>query len=44
MTFLISIGQWSGIYFYKGFTTRLCLGWVAFTFIPLDDTEIMQHK
>gem|GEM_PF-5994732 len=37
MSFLISIGRWGGIYWSSGYTKRLCLGWIAFTFIPMDD-------
>jgi hypothetical protein len=33
MTFTISIGHWGGIYCCSG---RLCLGWIAFTFLPID--------
>lgn len=36
MSFVISIGRWGGLYFYRGHTTRLCLGWLALTFIPRD--------
>jgi hypothetical protein len=35
---IISIGKWGGVYFFRGWSKRLCLGWVAFTFIPQDDT------
>lgn len=36
MSFVVSIGKWGGFYFLRGYTTRLCLGWLALTFIPRD--------
>jgi hypothetical protein len=33
---MFSIGKWGGFYFFHGFSTRLCLGWVAITFLPID--------
>lgn len=36
MTFAISIGKYGGFYWRHDYTTRLCLGWVAFTFYPFD--------
>ena len=39
-TLMIGVGSWGGVYFYRGFTTRLCLGWLAITYIPLDDSWI----
>lgn len=41
MTFMVNIGKWGGVYFHHGFSTRLCLGWIAFTFIPADMDEIL---
>lgn len=32
----ITVGQYGGFYWRRGFTTRLCLGWVAFTWYPFD--------
>lgn len=40
MTILITIGKYGGFY-YKGgknyCSKRLCLGWIAFTYIGMDD-------
>lgn len=36
MTFAISIGKYGGFYWSRAYTTRLCLGWVAFTLYPFD--------
>ena len=37
-TIMVSMGrEYGGFHFFRGFTTRLCLGWIAFTFIPMDD-------
>lgn len=33
---MISIGPYGGFYFARGWSKRLCLGWIAFTFIPVD--------
>lgn len=39
MSIVISIGKYGGFYFYRKHTTRLCLGWIAFTYLPneIDD-------
>lgn len=37
MTLMLSIGKWGGVYLTWGYTKRLCLGWVAITYIPRDD-------
>lgn len=44
MTFMISIGEYAGFYIFKGFTKRICLGWVSFTYIPLDDAGLCETK
>ncbi len=36
MSLILSFGKWGGIYFVKGYTIRLCLGWIAFTYLPLE--------
>lgn len=41
MTILISIGKWGNIYYYLGYGFRLCLGWVAITFLPCDGDIIL---
>lgn len=33
-TLSLSWGEYGGFYFNKGYMTRLCLGWIAFTYIP----------
>lgn len=37
MTLMISFGKYGGFYFHRGYSWRLCLGWMALTFIPEDD-------
>ena len=32
-TVMMSVGKYGGFYCHSG---RLCLGWVAFTFLPMD--------
>lgn len=44
---VFSWGGYGGFYITNKFTKRICLGWIAFTYIPLDfDTyaEIMLPK
>lgn len=36
MSLIVSIGRWGGIYYSGGYLPRICLGWIAFTFIPED--------
>lgn len=38
MTFMFSIGAWGGFYCHSG---RLCLGWVALTYLPLDIDDVL---
>jgi len=38
---VISIGKWGGVWVYKGYGWRLCLGWIAFTFLPTDGDNIL---
>lgn len=42
MTLALSIGKWGGFYLHRGHTLRLCLGWIAVTFIPRDLDELLQ--
>jgi hypothetical protein len=37
VSILLSLGRFGGFYFHRGYTVRVCLGWIAFTFIPGDD-------
>jgi hypothetical protein len=36
MTVAISIGNYGGFYFYNGYSKRICLGFIAITYIPED--------
>ena len=38
---LLSFGRYGGFYLRRGFSTRLCLGWFAITFIPSDDELLL---
>lgn len=40
MTLILSIGKYGGFYWHSGETKRLCLGWLAITFIAMDIDEI----
>lgn len=42
-TFCISWGDYGGFYFYRGYTSRLCLGWIAFTYLPLEIDDIVHN-
>ena len=33
---IISFGKYGGFYLKKGYCIRLCLGWVALTYLPQD--------
>jgi hypothetical protein len=35
-SFVISWGRYGGFYWSHDYCTRLCLGWIAFTFYPFD--------
>jgi len=43
MGIVISIGPWGNVYWYRssGFGWRLCLGWVAITYWPVDGDDIL---
>jgi hypothetical protein len=40
-SFCISWGKYGGWYFRSGHTTRLCLGWLAFTYFPFEIDEVL---
>lgn len=42
MTIMFSFGKYGGFYFSRGFTWRLCLGWMAITLIPSDDDILLK--
>lgn len=33
---MLSFGRWGGFYVHRGYSWRLCLGWVAITAFPAD--------
>jgi hypothetical protein len=39
VTIIINVGKWGGIYCTAG---RLCLGWIAFTFLPFDIDPVLE--
>ncbi len=45
MSFIVSFGKYGGFYFRRDYATRLCLGWLALTFLPcdIDDAFTRQH-
>jgi hypothetical protein len=43
MTILIGIDrQYGGFYVYRGFTWRVCLGWLAVTFVPMKEGDLLE--
>lgn len=43
MSLILSIGKWGGIYVHWKFTKRICLGWIAITFLPKDIDEVLNQ-
>ena len=41
-TIALSWGKWGGFYFERGWMWRLCLGWVALTFLPMEIDDLMK--
>lgn len=42
MCLMISVGTWGGIYAHWGWSKRVCLGWVAITWLPVDGDEVLK--
>ena len=40
---VISYGKYGGVYFRRSYTTRLCLGWIAITYIPDDIDDLFER-
>lgn len=38
---MINWGKWGGFYLFRGYTKRVCLGFVAITYIPDDIDELL---
>ena len=44
MSIILSIGRWGGVYVhYRGYTWRICLGWLAITFVP-EDIDVVLNR
>lgn len=44
MTFMLSFGRWGGVYFrHSSASTRLCVGWMAFTLLRLDIDDVLNE-
>lgn len=41
MSILISFGKWGGVYFHRGYSWRLCMGWIAVSVFPMDDDVLL---
>lgn len=37
----LSWGHWAGVYVIRGYCVRLCLGWVAITYVPVELEELI---
>lgn len=40
---IVSIGPYGGFYVHRGNTLRICLGWLALTFVPFDIDRVFQE-
>lgn len=40
-TLAISWGKYGGFYYHHSYMTKLCLGWIAFTYIPLEIDKVL---
>ena len=44
MSIILSLGRWGGVYVhYRGYTRRICLGWLAITFVPEDINVVLNR-
>ena len=43
-TIALSWGKYGGFYLYRGFSKRLCLGWIALTYVPQDIDVILTKR
>lgn len=43
MSFIISFGKYGGFYYHSDYHTRICLGWVAFTYLPEDYDDMLSR-
>ena len=43
MTSALTFGRYGGFYFRHGYAIRLCLGWVALTWFPVDLDDILDR-
>lgn len=41
-TLALSWGAWGGFYFNRGFCPRVCLGWLAITYCPVELDDMME--
>jgi len=40
---VLSWGEYGGFYIHRGYTTRLCFGWLAITHIPLEIDDVIHN-
>jgi hypothetical protein len=40
---VISFGEYGGFYIHWGWTKRVCLGWMALTYWPIDADVLMSN-
>lgn len=40
-TIALSWGEYGGFYLHAGYTKRICIGWVAITYIPIEIDDII---
>ncbi len=43
MTVMVSVGEWGGVYLHRGYSKRLCLGWLSITFVAQDMDKLLER-
>ncbi len=43
MSIMVSVGEWGGVYLHRGYSKRLCLGWLSITFVAQDMDELLER-
>lgn len=44
MSINISIGRYGGFYIHRGNSLRICLGWIAFTFMNMELEDFAERQ
>lgn len=41
MSVIFAVGAWGGFYWHRGYTIRVCLGWVSISYFPHDIDDVL---